>query len=394
MLLKAAELLAAAGELPVNVRFACDGEEEIGGHSIVDWLAEDERGADAARDLRQRHDGPRRARVQHRHARPLLLPRRGPHGRARPPLGHVRRRRAERDARADADARRLSCRATGGCPSRCGQGSCPPLPRSSRAGRRSSRAARRSPAQGARPLDGRGGRGVLPPHLGRALRRRARHRGRVADAPEDGAARARGRERLDPARAGPGARGDRGRVRAAAARGRARGRRARCRPLLVRARRRSCRPTRAPSSSRSTRSSTCSAGGRCSSARAARSRSCPRSPTAASRPIVTGFALPESNIHSPNERLLVGVPPARSRDGRGALPPLGATAWLARLTPSPLARQELAADVLERFLRYVRIDTPAAVRIRDGFPSTSKQLDLSRLLLSRAASARARRTPS
>ena len=25
--------------LPVNVRFACDGEEEVGGHSIVDWLA-------------------------------------------------------------------------------------------------------------------------------------------------------------------------------------------------------------------------------------------------------------------------------------------------------------------------------------------------------------------
>ena len=48
MLLKAAELLAAAGELPVNLRFACDGEEEIGGHSIVDWIAGDERGADAA----------------------------------------------------------------------------------------------------------------------------------------------------------------------------------------------------------------------------------------------------------------------------------------------------------------------------------------------------------
>jgi acetylornithine deacetylase/succinyl-diaminopimelate desuccinylase-like protein len=48
MLLKATELLAAAEELPVNVRFACDGEEEIGGHSIVDWLAEDERGADVA----------------------------------------------------------------------------------------------------------------------------------------------------------------------------------------------------------------------------------------------------------------------------------------------------------------------------------------------------------
>lgn len=48
MLLKAVQLLADAGELPVNVRFACDGEEEIGGHSIVDFLAEDERGADAA----------------------------------------------------------------------------------------------------------------------------------------------------------------------------------------------------------------------------------------------------------------------------------------------------------------------------------------------------------
>lgn len=47
MLLKAAELLAAAGELPVNVRFACDGEEETGGHSIVDFLAADDRGADA-----------------------------------------------------------------------------------------------------------------------------------------------------------------------------------------------------------------------------------------------------------------------------------------------------------------------------------------------------------
>jgi acetylornithine deacetylase/succinyl-diaminopimelate desuccinylase-like protein len=47
LLLKAAELLAAEGRLPVNVRVACDGEEESGGHSIVDFLAADERGADA-----------------------------------------------------------------------------------------------------------------------------------------------------------------------------------------------------------------------------------------------------------------------------------------------------------------------------------------------------------
>src|SRR5438309_670240 len=46
-LLKAAELLRAEGALPVNLRVACDGEEEIGGHSIVDFLREDERGADA-----------------------------------------------------------------------------------------------------------------------------------------------------------------------------------------------------------------------------------------------------------------------------------------------------------------------------------------------------------
>jgi acetylornithine deacetylase/succinyl-diaminopimelate desuccinylase-like protein len=48
MLAKAAAGLAAAGELPVNVRFACDSEEETGGHQIVDFLEADDRGADAA----------------------------------------------------------------------------------------------------------------------------------------------------------------------------------------------------------------------------------------------------------------------------------------------------------------------------------------------------------
>jgi acetylornithine deacetylase/succinyl-diaminopimelate desuccinylase-like protein len=47
-LLSAARELAQAGELPVNVRFTCDGEEETGGNSIVQFLGEDERGADAA----------------------------------------------------------------------------------------------------------------------------------------------------------------------------------------------------------------------------------------------------------------------------------------------------------------------------------------------------------
>ncbi len=48
MLLAAARELAEAGELPVNVRFTCDGEEETGGHSILDFLADDGRGAQAA----------------------------------------------------------------------------------------------------------------------------------------------------------------------------------------------------------------------------------------------------------------------------------------------------------------------------------------------------------
>jgi acetylornithine deacetylase/succinyl-diaminopimelate desuccinylase-like protein len=47
MLLKAAEELAREKALPVNLRFCCDGEEETGGHSIVDFLAADDRSADA-----------------------------------------------------------------------------------------------------------------------------------------------------------------------------------------------------------------------------------------------------------------------------------------------------------------------------------------------------------
>ena len=48
ILLKAAQRLVEANALPVNLRFACDGEEEIGGHTIVDYLAVDDRGADVA----------------------------------------------------------------------------------------------------------------------------------------------------------------------------------------------------------------------------------------------------------------------------------------------------------------------------------------------------------
>ena len=47
IMLKAAQKLVDANALPVNIRFACDGEEEIGGTTIVDWIRDDVAGADA-----------------------------------------------------------------------------------------------------------------------------------------------------------------------------------------------------------------------------------------------------------------------------------------------------------------------------------------------------------
>jgi acetylornithine deacetylase/succinyl-diaminopimelate desuccinylase-like protein len=47
LVLKAAQRLVEANALPVNLRIAFDGEEEVGGHTIADWVTEDEGGADA-----------------------------------------------------------------------------------------------------------------------------------------------------------------------------------------------------------------------------------------------------------------------------------------------------------------------------------------------------------
>jgi acetylornithine deacetylase/succinyl-diaminopimelate desuccinylase-like protein len=40
--------LARAGDLPVHVRVLAEGEEEIGGHNVLDWIEADARGADVA----------------------------------------------------------------------------------------------------------------------------------------------------------------------------------------------------------------------------------------------------------------------------------------------------------------------------------------------------------
>jgi acetylornithine deacetylase/succinyl-diaminopimelate desuccinylase-like protein len=47
LVLRAAQRLVEAGALPVNLRIAFDGEEEVGGHTIADYVTQDERGADA-----------------------------------------------------------------------------------------------------------------------------------------------------------------------------------------------------------------------------------------------------------------------------------------------------------------------------------------------------------
>jgi len=47
-LLHVACAMAAAGELPVNVRVLVEGEEEMGGGAVTTWLRADGRGADAA----------------------------------------------------------------------------------------------------------------------------------------------------------------------------------------------------------------------------------------------------------------------------------------------------------------------------------------------------------
>ena len=74
LLLSAARELARSGELPVNVRFTCDGEEETGGNSILEYLAADDRGADAAVIFDTGMVGPGRAGVQRRDPRARLLP--------------------------------------------------------------------------------------------------------------------------------------------------------------------------------------------------------------------------------------------------------------------------------------------------------------------------------
>ncbi len=271
LVLKAAQRLVEANALPVNLRIAYDGEEEVGGHTIADWIAQDERGADVCvifdggmlkrdvptielatrglvgvdvkvrtgeRDLHSGMYGGVALNAIHVLTRCLDAVLAGPDGRLPEPLAR-RHRRADRGG-----ARGVVAAAAG---SRGDLGS-----------RR--RAARRE-----------GRRGVLRPHVGRAVDGRERDHRRQARRPQHDAQRRGIRGVLDPSRAGPGRRDDRRRCGGSAGRGRSEGSRARDRRERLepgpRPRRRTGR-----SSSRSRRSSSRSASGRCSPASAARSR--------------------------------------------------------------------------------------------------------------------------
>ena len=125
MLLQAAALLAAEGALPINLRIVCDGEEEIGGHSIVEFLPADERGADVcvifdsgmvSRDLPAFNVATRGLAAFHLRvrtgARDLHSGMYGERGAERDPRadGDARRHPPARRPRAGAAARRASCR--------------------------------------------------------------------------------------------------------------------------------------------------------------------------------------------------------------------------------------------------------------------------------------------
>ena len=210
MLLAAARELARAGELPVNVRFCCDGEEETGGHSIVEFLEADERGADAAiifdsgmirRDVPAFNVATRGMAYFHVTVRTGERDlHSGVFGGAALNAAHALIKTLDGLIAHDgtlADALRVG-RAVPTEEELAGWAQLPP-------------GTEELAEQGARPKDRGGGGGLLPADVRRAGDRRERDRHGLAAAAEDGAAGRGGRERVDPSRTGT-ARG-RGRAR-------------------------------------------------------------------------------------------------------------------------------------------------------------------------------------
>ena len=101
---KATEQLADEGRLPINVVFACDGEEECGGHSVARYVERELGNIDAAIIF----DGPMPAHdlpAFKLNARPPLLSPHSSNRSTRSSLRHVRWRRSQRTRRTLDDAR-------------------------------------------------------------------------------------------------------------------------------------------------------------------------------------------------------------------------------------------------------------------------------------------------
>ena len=379
-LVEAARQLAAEGSLPVNVRFAFDGEEEVGGDSIVQWLEQDERSCGCGADPRRLHGHARPAHLLRRRSRDALFPPPRPHGQHRHALGHVRLGGAQRDA--CAHERALEGRRGAGrvrSPRRFAPGGRRRRRRSSRPGR-SFRAARSSSSTTARvPI----GPGAADDFYLRTFADTSLDVNGIASGSPDLVktvlpveARANVSIRLAPGQ-------DPDEIREAFER-------------LVREGlpegaelditvKNSARPALTPPDAEAirlagdafeevlgTRPLLVRTGGTLPIYAALVDRGLPT--------LATGFGVEgECNVHAPNENVPedaidLGVADDARTSSRGS----------ERLTArapftSPLA-EELADDVLERFLRYVQVDTQGAYRVARR-PSTEKQLDLSRMLV-------------
>ena len=366
VLVEAVRQLADEGALPVNVRFAFDGEEEVGGDSIVEWVEQDEGRADAALIL-DGGDDPRGQPVFTSAcagcststsacgpARPTCTP-----GCSAPPRS-TRRTRSWQRSRPSFRARTVAC-PTSFAPVRRRR-----PPRSSRPGRSFRRARSSSRAYGATPIAP----GAADEFYLRTFADTSLDVNGIASGSPDLVktvlpveARANVSMRLAPGQ-------DPETIRAAFER-------------LVR----EASARRAPSSR-----------SRCATARAPRSRR-PTAPAirlaadafeqvVGARPLLVRIGRDAADLRGPRrsrpadardrvrhrervQRARAERERARGRDrARASRRCARSSAGSASLAPrapfsSPLA-EELAGDVLERFLRYVRVDTQGGVSGRDS----------------------------
>ena len=96
MVLSAVRELASAGRLPVNVRIAFDGEEEVGGTSISDWVVAGHGAGGRMPHPRRRHDRARQAGVHGRDERADRFRHARANGIERSSFRDVRQRRPQR----------------------------------------------------------------------------------------------------------------------------------------------------------------------------------------------------------------------------------------------------------------------------------------------------------